>query len=746
GTIVQVELSMSLVKYKGRPASMAIIHDIAKRKLDEEALRESREQLERLHRMSRVLSASLDLDKVLGPALNEVARMCGGAESDIGIAILDEWGQHMTIAAAVGPLHARLQGIELPVARLLPEAVQVLFQERRPWLQHDVSRSSQILREVPGFLEYDSFVAVPLVSGDRTTGVLFLGLKDQGIPAAKDVALLEICAQDMALAVNNARLYAQTDAALRRRVAEMEALTSVLSAATHSLDLDAVLQDVLKRAADALGMEGAAVFLTSDDLSSATARAVYQRNSSPVIGGSPVTIDLNKFDDASRKSIRAGEAVVIDNSAAIRSVESRLKIAPHARSVLLVPIIMGGSVMGVISFASAVGSRSLSREEISWAQAVAGHLASIIDNARLHERTARERSTLESIVASMGEGLLVLDAQRHVIHCNRAAEDLLDIDARPLIGQPVEVFQAAWVGRVEDRDKLRSEWSIAVDHLTTTPAPVGFRLSVGSTARDVQAFLFQVAHGVELLGIGALFRDVTREREIDRMKTEFISIASHELRTPMTAIFGFSELLLTRAGNLNDKQQKWVQTIYKESKRLSDIVEDLLNVSRIEAGRLSLNVISVDLKPMVGDIIGQFREAHPKHVLSDNLEAGLPEVHVDVDKLHRVLYNLVDNAIKYTPGGGPVVVSAVQRPDENRVVIGISDHGLGISESEMPRLFTRFHRIDRPENVGLRGTGLGLYIARSLVDMMGGAIWAESKVNEGSTFYVSLPAVADSED
>ncbi|MBI2857243.1 MAG: histidine kinase, partial [Chloroflexi bacterium] len=236
-----------------------------------------------------------------------------------------------------------------------------------------------------------------------------------------------------------------------------------------------------------------------------------------------------------------------------------------------------------------------------------------------------------------------------------------------------------------------------------------------------------------------VLHDVTREREVDRMKTDFISVASHELRTPMTAIFGFTELLLDRSVELSAPHREWLRVIHGESKRLSDIVEDLLNISRIEAGRLTLKLEDVPLRPLADRIVEQLAPGHPRHEFRVDIPDEHATARADADKLHRVVYNLVDNAVKYSPKGGRVEIKTRAGDGPASLVISVSDQGLGIPAEEISRLFTRFHRVDRPETTGLRGTGLGLYIVKSLVDIMGGKVWVQSEVNTGSTFFVTLP-------
>ena len=197
-----------------------------------------------------------------------------------------------------------------------------------------------------------------------------------------------------------------------------------------------------------------------------------------------------------------------------------------------------------------------------------------------------------------------------------------------------------------------------------------------------------------------------------------------------------------RGEELPENERRWLETIHRESKRLNSIVEDLLDVSHIEAGRLSLNLEPVGVRALAETIVEQLRTSHPSHDLRVEIPGDIPDILGDQNKVHQVLFNLLDNAVRYSPEGGPVVVRASRSADNRSVVVAVSDRGMGIPEEELPKLFTRFHRVERRGKAKMvRGTGLGLYIARSLVELMGGQVSVQSKVNEGSAFSFSLPAV-----
>lgn len=234
-------------------------------------------------------------------------------------------------------------------------------------------------------------------------------------------------------------------------------------------------------------------------------------------------------------------------------------------------------------------------------------------------------------------------------------------------------------------------------------------------------------------------------RVVEQLTGEFVSIVSHELRTPLTALVGFSELLLTRSTE-EAEQREWIQNMHTAAMRLTKLVEELLDVSRIEEGRVELNRQQVDLRAAVGTVLADFKLHAASHRLEERYREPIPPVLADPDKLIQILTNLVSNAIKYSPGGGPVTV-AVGTAD-GMVRLSVSDRGLGLPAEELARVFERFHRLQDDARRQIPGSGLGLYITRRLVELQGGRIWAESAgPGAGSTFHVELPAsVAEGTD
>jgi signal transduction histidine kinase len=265
------------------------------------------------------------------------------------------------------------------------------------------------------------------------------------------------------------------------------------------------------------------------------------------------------------------------------------------------------------------------------------------------------------------------------------------------------------------------------------------RLEIG--ARIVSVHLAPVLMDNEFLGTVSAFRDVTAEVEAERAKTEFVSTVSHELRTPMTSIKGYVDLLLMGAvGVLTEDQQNFLSVIRSNVERLTLLVSDLLDISRVESGRLAVSPKVIHLEEVIDLTIVTMRaRAMDKGLtLQSEVSSPLPEVLADPDRVTQILTNLMANACNYTPSGGRVTVSAYAHNDE--VHVAVSDTGIGISEEDQEKVFDRFFRADHDIVQDAPGAGLGLSIVKSLTEMQGGRVWVKSDLGRGSTFTVAFPA------
>ncbi|MFQ6079486.1 MAG: ATP-binding protein, partial [Thermodesulfobacteriota bacterium] len=257
-------------------------------------------------------------------------------------------------------------------------------------------------------------------------------------------------------------------------------------------------------------------------------------------------------------------------------------------------------------------------------------------------------------------------------------------------------------------------------------------------------------HG-KFLGLINVFNDITAEREIDRLKTEFVSLVSHELRTPLSSIKAYAEILLKKPDRDMNQRVEFLNIINEETDRLTRLINDILNITKIEERRIDLERRPVNISEVIEKSVSAHRSsAQKKNITLDmDVRKDIPQIWGDEDTLMRVLANLLNNAVKYTDEGGKIRVSAKQLHEDSRfpgeVEVRVMDTGIGISSEHLEKVFDRFYRIDRPFVGGQTGTGLGLYFCKYIVERHGGRIWVESGKGKGSTFVFTLPVTEKSE-
>jgi signal transduction histidine kinase len=364
---------------------------------------------------------------------------------------------------------------------------------------------------------------------------------------------------------------------------------------------------------------------------------------------------------------------------------------------------------------------------------------------RLHEELERrvlERTTeLEAIQSSMTEGLVVLNSQGQIVTFNQAAADITGLKTEKVLGNSARAILGEIAKAVESPETVKAFAQI-LKGAVELPTSVEITLLL-PRKRDLVATAFPIPLGLPGQSmIGFLLRDVTQERELEHRRDAFVSVASHELRTPITSVMGFSELLLRRKVS-EATRQEWLELVHRESQKIAAIVDDLLNISRIQAGNLRTNMESVSLLEVAEEALTNIRRITDRHEFMVDIPPTIPNTWADRGKLCEVFVNLLDNAVKYSPLGGLITISARHEPEQEWVVVSVADQGIGISPKDQEYLFTTFHRIRRPETEGIRGTGLGMYIVKSLVELMRGAVWLKSELNTGTTFFFTLPASRD---
>jgi signal transduction histidine kinase len=368
--------------------------------------------------------------------------------------------------------------------------------------------------------------------------------------------------------------------------------------------------------------------------------------------------------------------------------------------------------------------------------AIGNQIGIAIANARLIEDAEQRRATLDSVMNSLVDGLILMDKRGRITFLNPRATDILGLPAHSVLGRTFEAMEDRIADHLGTPGRILPQLKAAVAEPQSTPS-VEFSLTAPA-ARTVQARFFSIEGNNGSLGI--LLRDITREKELDAMKSQLLSTVSHELRTPLASIKGFATTLLRDDVDWDDQSRReFLSIIDEESDRLTELISNLLDMSRVEAGALRVEVEPTDLRPLIEETANEFQMMTHNYQFVVKLSSPLPVVMADPRRARQVLRNLVENAVKYTPAGGPIVISAQAIPDFVRM--SVADQGIGIEAQLLENIFDRFYQVDSASTRKVGGSGLGLSISKAIVEAHGGRIWAESQPGVGSTFHFTLPQV-----
>lgn len=506
-----------------------------------------------------------------------------------------------------------------------------------------------------------------------------------------------------------ARSEAQASAEdLASRLRVLETLTLVGRTVTSLIDLDEVLTTVVEAAVRLTRAEEGSLLLVDDE-----SGELYIRASKNFDEEFARTYRLHIRDSLAGQVIASGEPVIINESSPQKSLTSSL-----VHSLIYVPLRLRGRVIGVLGVDNRNVGRSLTNQDRDMMMAMADYVTIAIENAQLFHRSEVERSKLETILTQSESGVIVTDPEDRLLLINRAAKQALGVSGK-LIGKPVvEIF--------ED------------EKLKTLLCTKGKLPRLDEIEIDEGRFYSVQRTPIEGVGQAVVFHNISHLKELDRIKSEFVTTVSHDLRSPLTAVLGYLELI-ERAGTVNEQQGEFIRRAHTSVTQITDLVNDLLELGRVEAG-LDMAKEDTPLTILARYAVEGLRgSADTKEItLEVDLEEFTPLVHGDPVRLRQMIGNLLDNAIKYTPERGVVYLTVEAEGDQ--VILRVRDTGVGIPQTDQPFLFDKFFRASNvPED--LPGTGLGLSIVKSIVDNHGGRIWVDSKLGEGATFTVVLQAV-----
>jgi PAS domain S-box-containing protein len=356
---------------------------------------------------------------------------------------------------------------------------------------------------------------------------------------------------------------------------------------------------------------------------------------------------------------------------------------------------------------------------------------------------AQITSKNEAILTSIGDGLVVVDKKGKISYINKSFEEMLGWKSAEIIGKSmVQVVprEDVYGTGVLFKERILTQVLAGQKFVADLTNPF-YYIRKNKSRFPASSIVAPVVLNKKIVGAVEVFRDITKEKEIDKAKTEFVSLASHQLRTPLSTVNWYSEMLLIGdVGEMTPDQKKYLEEIYNGNQRMVDLVNTLLDVSRIELGTLVIESKPTDIVKLTQSVISEqgLQIKEKKIKLTPFFATNIPLIKSDPKLLRMVIQNLLSNAIKYTPEKGRVNIS-LSLDNKKNVLLKLRDNGYGIPKNQQDKIFTKLFRADNVIGKDTEGTGLGLYIAKSIVEQAGGKLWFESVENKGTIFYVTLP-------
>ncbi|MEK6564808.1 MAG: ATP-binding protein [Candidatus Omnitrophota bacterium] len=527
---------------------------------------------------------------------------------------------------------------------------------------------------------------------------------------------------------------------VKERTLELSVLYEISNAISYTLDYQTLLKFIMESLFKTINYDICASLLFDTHTANITLKPVYSESAKFTDEVKDGLIDSTSILTGENIRKKRLSAMLIPSTTEVTSRPEGRGLATDSQnhkekrefkelhSFFNVPFTAHGKTVGMINVSSCK-ENAFSEEDIELTCTIANQASNAIE--RLRAVITAEKSKMESMVESMVEGVVMVDECGEVMVINPRARQLLGFRFEEQVTAKIWKEKAEAIGLEEVLKKCADISCLVFKDLTVSVQgePVSLHCDT-APVRNAKN---------ETIGIVIILRDITKEKEVNRMKTEFVSIVSHELRTPLSITKeGLALVLDGLAGKVNEKQEKILTTAKKNIDRLANIINSLLDISKIEAGKVELKRGSADLNSLISGLISSFSKRARDAGLE--LKVNLPEkqlyIYADTEKIIEVLTNLIANALKFTKEGS-IEISVLEK--ENEVECGVADTGVGISGDDLPKVFSKFQQFDRVPGFGEKGTGLGLSIAKALVELHHGKIWVESRLGKGSKFSFTLP-------
>lgn len=527
---------------------------------------------------------------------------------------------------------------------------------------------------------------------------------------------------------------------------QREYLLRITRAMTSRLDFPTLLRLILSSAAELVGCRAGLIVLEEEigfgQLRTVTQyqiRAYYGFNAQVLSAFEPLLDVAPLIHRDYDENVAAFDNHTLDLQARVRQVETKLGYT--LGQVVGLPLLVEDELLGMIYLFRT--EYAFTQLDWQFLQGFADQAAVAVRNARLYHQLENERSRLATIVENSAHGILILDAERRVLVINQALAAMLGIQPNTTMGKSCQ--EVLTLQDVQGDDICQQETFVGFPNQESLHCegdlqrPGGSRLTVSVTYTplyDEEARLVNIIVNVH---------DITRFREEEEIKSTFTSIISHELKTPVALIKGYAQTLARPDATWDaETARQSLQVIEEEADRLEALINNLLDVSRIQASGLRLDYGDVNLERLAGKVAEAYRTQTVDHQIEVDFPETLPLVWGDEERLRQVLTNLLNNAIKYSPQGGLIRIGGWTETVSGstmqaRVVLYVADQGIGIPAEDLPKIFDRFYRVDSSLRRGTAGAGLGLYLAKAIVEAHGGQVWVRSEPSKGTTFFIALP-------
>jgi len=686
-------------------------------------------QLSTLYEVTRTLASTLDLEDILSKALEKIMKLLSSPLGAISILLFNEEKEAFELAATKGIKMQSDRTYDVNFDTIPPRIVKMLFHRRKPVFLEGAAAMSD-LREIQLDSGIKSIYIWPLLVKGRTIGVFTVTCGNESGLRGDEKNLLDALTTQMSVAIDNARLFQEST----RRAKELSSIHQIINTIISNNPFQSRLDTMVELAAKLMSQAFCAVALLEGGRYLGLKASYGLREE--FINGWHSSALAGIADDV----IREGQFFCSsDGQEELVSAQPFLQKAGIA-SLIVAPLRVQDNVTGILLFGN-YESYQYKADEKKLLSFLADQVALGIENVTLYVNAILERNKMEAILNSMGDGVITLNWKKEITSCNEAATVIAGWNEQEMIGKSCpEIFRGKDNHGIE-----QCETHCPFIQMLATPEAMmrgvknkGSIVTKTGDERFIEATHSLLSVGGELQGEVIVFRDVTEERLLQQMKSDFIASVAHDLRTPLAAIKGYAMTLIKHGGKFDkDTQREFFMIINSEIDRLTRLLENLLNLTKMGVGKLVTRPEKFNILILLKKVRDLYQMNTSKHKITIESDQGLPYALADVDQVEQILNNLVSNAIKYSPSGGKVLLNVTT--EGNLMTVSAEDEGIGIPEEEKENIFERYHRVDSSSTRRISGSGLGLFITKILVEAQGGKIGLESKLGEGSRFYFTLP-------